>query len=263
MIQVDDADARLEAEVSPSDWKNPEPRDRYDFVVLGGGTAGLVSAAGAAGLGARVALVERRRLGGDCLNTGCVPSKALLRSARAIGELRRAAGFGVEVRDVSPDFPAVLRRMRERRAALAVNDSAARFTRLGVDVFFGEARFSSATTIEVDGRTLRFNRAVIATGGRAAAPPIPGLDTVDYLTNETLFDLTELPRRLGVIGGGAIGCEMAQAFARFGSDVTVFDQAAQILPREDADAAAIVARHSLGTSTPSSWRRAARRISRR
>lgn len=242
MIQVDDADARLEAEVSPSDWKNPEPRDRYDFVVLGGGTAGLVSAAGAAGLGARVALVERRRLGGDCLNTGCVPSKALLRSARAIGELRRAAGFGVEVRDVSPDFSAVLRRMRERRAALAVNDSAARFTRLGVDVFFGEARFSSATTIEVDGRTLRFNRAVIATGGRATAPPIPGLDTVDYLTNETLFDLTELPRRLGVIGAGAIGCEMAQAFARFGSDVTVFDQAAQILPREDADAAAIVAR---------------------
>ena len=244
MQQAADADARLTAEVSPPDWTNPRPRDRYDLVVMGGGTAGLVSAAGAAGLGARVALIERHRLGGDCLNTGCVPSKALLRSALAIGELRRAPELGIAVRGVTPDFSMVMARVRERRAHLAVNDSAARFRGLGVDVFFGDARFSSANAVDVDGGTLRFNRAVIATGGRATAPPVPGLDPGTYLTNETIFDLTELPRRLGVIGAGPIGCELAQAFARFGSEVTVFDQAERILPREDADAATVVA-HSL------------------
>lgn len=211
-------------------------------MVVGGGTAGLVSAFGSAGLGARVALIERHWLGGDCLNVGCVPSKALLRSARAIGEARRARRLGVGVRAVEPDFSAVMRRMHERRASLSPHDSARRLQQAGVDVFFGSGRFTGPRAIDVQGRTLRFNRAVIATGTRPAAISVPGIDTIPYLTNETLFGLTELPRRLLVVGAGPIGCEMAQAFARFGSEVTLFDQAARALPAEDEDAAAIVER---------------------
>jgi pyruvate/2-oxoglutarate dehydrogenase complex dihydrolipoamide dehydrogenase (E3) component len=236
-------DAELADLVHPPRWRNPQPASTYDLVVIGGGTAGLVSAVGAAGLGARVALVERHLLGGDCLNTGCVPSKAIIRSARVVGEVRRAAGLGVTVGTPIVDFPAVMQRMRERRAVIAVNDSAERLRAAGVDVFFGSAAFADDRTIRVDDEArLRFNRAVIATGGRAAAPPIPGLDHLPFLTNETIFSLTELPRRLLVIGAGPIGCEMAQTFARFGSIVTVLDQAAQVLPREDPDAAAIVRR---------------------
>ena len=214
----------------------------YDLVVLGGGTAGLVSAFGAAGLGARVAIVERHRLGGDCLNTGCVPSKAVIRSARVVGEIRRATGLGVTTGAVHVDFPAVMERMRQRRATIAVHDSAERLRKAGIDVFFGAAAFADTRTVVVGDQHLRFRRAVIATGGRATAPPVQGLDTVPFLTNETIFDLMELPRRLIVIGAGPIGCELAQAFARFGSAVTLFDQASQVLPREDADAAAVVRR---------------------
>jgi pyruvate/2-oxoglutarate dehydrogenase complex dihydrolipoamide dehydrogenase (E3) component len=238
-----DVDAELSNLVHPPHWRNPQPAPTYDLVVIGGGTAGLVSAVGAAGLGARVALVERHLLGGDCLNTGCVPSKAIIRSARVMGELRRAAGLGIGVGTPVVDFGAVMNRMRERRAGIAVNDSAERLGRAGVDVFFGSAAFADPRTIVVDdGQRLRFNRAVIATGGRPAAPPIPGLDGVPFLTNETIFSLTDLPRRLLVIGAGPIGCELAQTFARFGSNVTVLDQAPQVLPREDPDAAAIVRR---------------------
>lgn len=240
---ADPADRELVDHVHPPNWRPPRPAPAYDLVVLGGGTAGLVSAMGAAGLGARAALVEQHLLGGDCLNTGCVPSKAVLRSARLVGELRRAAGLGVRTGSVSVDFPAVMRRMRQRRAHIAANDSADRLRQAGVDVFFGRARFADRRTVLVDDRRLRFRRAVIATGGRPVAPPVPGLDAVPFLTSETVFSLTELPRRLIVIGAGPIGCELAQAFARFGSVVTVLDQAAQVLPREDADAAAVVRRH--------------------
>jgi pyruvate/2-oxoglutarate dehydrogenase complex dihydrolipoamide dehydrogenase (E3) component len=238
----DQANVELLNRVHPPTWKNPTPLSKYDLVVIGGGTAGLVSAMGAAGLGARVALIERRLLGGDCLNTGCVPSKAVIRSARIVGELKRASVLGVSVGDVRVDFDAVMRRMRQRRAAIAVHDSAERLRAAGVDVFFGAARFADERTVLVEGQTLRFRRAVIATGGRATAPPVRGLESVPFLTNETIFSLTELPRRLLVIGAGPIGCELAQAFARFGSAVTVFDQVAHVLPREDADAAAIVRR---------------------
>ncbi|MEO8521690.1 MAG: mercuric reductase [Acidobacteriota bacterium] len=249
-----DADARetavgpggntlLESFVHPADWRNPTPAPKYDLVVVGGGTAGLVSAMGAAGFGARVAIVERHLLGGDCLNTGCVPSKALVRSARTVGEIRKAAELGIQVAAPAVDFPAVMQRMRARRLTIARHDSAARLQRAGVDVFFGDARFTSARTIAVGDLTLTFNRAVIATGGRPAAPPIPGLDGVAYLTSEHVFSLTELPARLLIIGGGPIGCELAQAFARFGSLVTVLDQSTQLLSHEDADAAAIVRRH--------------------
>ena len=182
------------------------------------------------------------RLGGDCLNTGCVPSKAILRTARAIGELRRADALGVRVTGVDVDFPAVMRRMRQRRADLAVNDSAQRLTRLGIQVFFGDAAFTSAREIAVGSQTLRFTRAAIATGSRPAVPPIDGLSNTPYLTNETVFDLTERPDRLLVIGGGAIGCELSQAFARLGSRVTVFDQARRVLANDDPDASILVQR---------------------
>src|SRR5713101_1769638 len=238
----DGPNQQLVAAVHPPGWVNPQPRGVYDLVAIGGGTTGLVSAIGAAGLGARVALVERHLLGGDCLNTGCVPSKALLRSARAIGELRQAAALGVRAGSVEPDFAAAMRRVRERRAEISSHDSAQRVQQAGVDLFFGEGRFTSDRTIRVDDRTLTFKRAVIATGGRPTAPPVAGLDQARYLTSETVFSLTELPRRLLVIGAGPIGCELAQAFARFGGAVTVFDVAPRVLPNEDPDASAIVHR---------------------
>ena len=238
----DEANRTLLDAVHPAGWVNPAPGAAYDLVVVGGGTAGLVSAMGAAGLGARVALVERHLLGGDCLNVGCVPSKALIRSARAAADARRASGLGVNVGAVEPDFDAIMRRMRERRAGISPNDAAQRIQRAGVDLFFGDAAFTSPRTLDVNETSLRFRRAVIATGGRPTAPPVPGLSDIDYLTNETLFSLAELPRRLLVIGGGPIGCELAQAFAHFGSAVTVLDQAAHVLPREDPDAAAVVQR---------------------
>jgi pyruvate/2-oxoglutarate dehydrogenase complex dihydrolipoamide dehydrogenase (E3) component len=238
----EESDVALQDLVHPRSWRNPIPAGVYDFVVLGGGTAGLVSAMGAVGLGARVALVERHMLGGDCLNTGCVPSKALIRSARAAGELSRAGSLGISVERVAVDFAKVMGRMRERRASIAVNDSAARLQRAGVDVFFGDAHFADARHVVVDNQRLKFRRAVIATGSRPKTPAVPGLGAVAYLTNETIFSLTALPPRLLVIGAGPIGCEMAQAFARFGSTVMLLGKSPRPLPREDADAGTIVQR---------------------
>ena len=232
----------LVANVHPRDWTNPEPAPSYNLVVLGGGTAGLITAAGAAGLGAKVALVEREHLGGDCLNVGCAPSKALLRAARAYADVRDAGQYGVEVPPgTRVNFPAVMERMRRLRSEISPNDSALRYRdELGVDVFLGEGRFVDSDSVEVDGRQLRFRRAVIATGARAMPLPIPGLAEAGYLTNETVFSLTELPKRLAIIGAGPIGCEMAQAFARFGSQVTLLEVMPQILIREDKDAAALI-----------------------
>ena len=231
----------LAARVHPPAWRNPTPAPRYNLVVIGGGTAGLVTAAGAAGLGARVALVERHLLGGDCLNAGCVPSKSLLRAARAVAEVRGAARFGISVPPgVAADFPAVMERMRQLRAGLSRHDSAERFTKLGVDVFIGSASFSGPDSVSVGGQTLRFKRAVIATGARALRPSVPGLAEAGYLTNETVFNLTERPRRLAIIGGGPIGCELAQAFRRLGSEVVLLHKHDHILDREDPAAATIV-----------------------
>ncbi len=237
----DEHNETLQQNVHPTDWTNPTPASRYNLVVIGAGTAGLVTAAGAAGLGAKVALVERDLMGGDCLNVGCVPSKALISAARIAATVRDAGDFGVEVPDgVRVDFAQVMQRMRTLRADISANDSAKRFRDLGVDVFLGSAKFLGNDTVEVDGQPLRFKKAVIATGARAAAPPIPGLDQVNYLTNETVFSLTELPKRLGVIGAGPIGCELAQAFARFGTEVYLVETTHGILPREDQDAASLV-----------------------
>ncbi len=232
---------KLVSNVHPADWKNPTPAPRYNLVVIGGGTAGLVSAVGAAGLGAKVALIEKHFMGGDCLNVGCVPSKAIIRSARKAAGVRDMAEFGVNVPNgTTIDFGKVMDRMRRLRADISPHDSAKRFTELGVDVFLGAGKFTGPDSIEIGGQTLRFTKAVIATGARAAAPPIPGLKDVPYLTNETLFTLTELPKRLGVIGAGPIGCEMAQSFARFGSEVFLIEATHGILPREDRDASEIV-----------------------
>lgn len=238
---MDGHNRKLVSHVHPPDWVNPEPADRYNLVVLGAGTAGLVTAAGAAGLGARVALVEKHLLGGDCLNVGCVPSKCVIRSSRAVAHARDAGRFGVRVSGaVETDFAAVMERMRRLRAGISEHDSASRFQGLGVDVFLGEARFSGPDSVQVAGKTLRFKKAVVTTGARAVAPPIEGLAEAGYLTNETVFDLTERPKRLACIGGGPIGSELAQAFCRLGSEVTLFEAGPHILGREDADAAEIV-----------------------
>ncbi len=244
VLPEDEHNARLVANVHPPDWRNPEPAGRYNLVVVGAGTAGLVTAAVAGSLGARVALVERHLMGGDCLNVGCVPSKAVIRSARRAAEARAAAELGLAPPEgAEPDFAAAMRRMRRVRAQISDEDAAARYAReFGVDVFLGQARFTGPDAVQVDGTTLRFARAVVASGGRAAEPPIEGLAEAGYLTNETLFELTERPARLAVIGGGPIGCEMAQAFRRLGSEVTLFEQTDHVLVREDRDAAAIVQR---------------------
>jgi pyruvate/2-oxoglutarate dehydrogenase complex dihydrolipoamide dehydrogenase (E3) component len=237
----DQYNQQLLANVHPPSWVNPEPAPRYNLVVIGAGVAGLITAAGSAGLGARVALVEREFMGGDCLNVGCVPSKALVRAGRAFASVRDAGEFGTEVPAGSRvNFAQVMERMRRLRAGLSPIDSAERYRRLGVDVFLGAGKFTGADTVQVAGKTLRFKRAVIATGARASGLPIPGLAEAGYLTNETVFSLTELPRRLAVIGAGAVGCELAQAFARFGAQVTLLEVAPHILPLEDRDAATLV-----------------------
>src|SRR5262249_50197737 len=172
------------------------------------------------GLGAKIALVEKSLMGGDCLNVGCVPSKAIIRCSRAVFDANEADRFGVRLgAPAQIDFSAIMERMRKLRADLSPTDSAPRFTKLPADVFRGEARFAGPDTVQVGGQTLRFKRAVIATGARAVEPPIPGLAEAGYLTNETVFNLTQRPARLAVIGGGPIGCELAQAFQRLGSQV--------------------------------------------
>jgi pyruvate/2-oxoglutarate dehydrogenase complex dihydrolipoamide dehydrogenase (E3) component len=242
LIESDPSDGALLEQVRPPGWRNPAPAARYDLVVVGAGTAGLVSALGAAGLGARVALVERALLGGDCLNHGCVPSKGVLRASRAAHDARCGSEFGVEATHARVDFGAAMARMRRLRARIARNDSAARAASLGVDVFIGNGRFVARDVLDVEGAALRFKRAVIATGARASAPPVPGLSEAGYRTNETIFTLTELPERLAVVGAGPIGCELGQAFRRFGADVTIVGTERRVLPREDPDASAVLER---------------------
>ena len=231
---------RLE-NVRPAAWRNPRPVDKYNLVVIGAGPAGLVAAHAAAGLGAKVALVERELLGGDCLNIGCVPSKSLIRTARLYAEMRTAEQYGGWVpSDIRIDFTAVMERMRAIRARLSRVDSARRLMQAGVDVFFGDCRFVGTDTLSLDGTKLRFNKALIATGARPDKPSVPGLVEAGLLTNENVFDLTELPRRLLVIGGGPLGCELAQVFCRFGARVTIAQDWPMFLPKEERDAAQIL-----------------------
>ena len=233
---------KLLSEVHPPDWVNPQPADIYDLVVIGAGTAGLVVAAGAAGLGLglKVALIESHLMGGDCLNVGCVPSKTMIRSARTIGEIWQGQELGIKVEGVEIDFGAVMERMRRIRSEISHADSASRFKDLGVDVFLGEGQFASNNTVTVEDRVLKFKKAVIATGTRAAIPEIPGLVAAGYLTNETVFSLVKRPQRLAVIGGGPIGCELAQTFRRLGCEVILLHRGSQVLNKEDPAAAAIL-----------------------
>ena len=239
---LDEHNRLLVGNVHPQDWQNPVPKGRYHMVVIGAGTAGLVTAIGAAGLGARVALIERNLMGGDCLNSGCVPSKALIRAAHAAANVRDAGQFGVRVAEGSSsvDFGQIMERMRRLRAGISAHDSARRFSDQGIDVYLGQATFTGPRQVRVGDQTLEFAKACVATGTRAMIPPVPGLTEVGALTNETVFTLTELPARLAVIGAGPIGVEMAQSFARYGSQVTLIEGGRGLLIREDRDAAAVV-----------------------
>ncbi len=248
ILPNDAANQKLVNYVHPADWVNPVPADRYDLVVIGAGTAGLVVAAGAAGLGIglKIALIEQHLMGGDCLNFGCVPSKCLISVARVIGEMWHADRLGMmhptpSAQDFAVDFAAVMARMRQIRADISHNDSVQRFRDLGIDVFLGAGQFVDAQTIAVDDDVeLKFHKAAIATGARAAHPNVPGLAAAGFLTNETVFSLTECPKRLAVIGGGPIGCELAQAFHRLGAAVTLLHKNDHLLDKEDPEAAAIV-----------------------
>lgn len=213
----------------------------YNVVVIGAGSAGLVAAYIAAAVKAKVALIEKDALGGDCLNTGCVPSKALLRTARLLADARDSARFGIASMEARFDFAEVMARVRRVITTIEPHDSVERYTGLGVEVIRGDARLVSPWEVEVGGRRLSARAIVVATGARPLVPKIPGLDAVDYVTSETIWNLRTLPRRFVVLGGGPIGCELAQAFARFGSAVTIAEMGPRLLPREDADVAAALA----------------------
>lgn len=241
VLPDDEYNRSLLENVHPAEWKNPEPDGPYNLVVIGAGTAGLISAIGTAGLGGKVALIERHLMGGDCLNVGCVPSKSLIRPSRLAAQMLSAADLGLSPSEISrEDFPQVMERLRRIRADISRNDSARRYTEKGVDVFIGEARFTGRNTVEVAGQEIHFKKAVITTGARARQPDIPGLAEAGFLTNETVFNLTELPRHLIVVGGGPIGCELAQAFRRLGSMVTII-QHSRFLSREDPEASDLLA----------------------
>jgi pyruvate/2-oxoglutarate dehydrogenase complex dihydrolipoamide dehydrogenase (E3) component len=236
----DEHNRALVEQVRPASWQNPVPQGRYNLVAIGGGTAGLVAAVGAAALGGRVALVERHLLGGDCLNYGCVPSKALLRSARACHDAKMAHLLGCRTGQAEPDFPSIMQRMRRLRAGIARHDAAERLRSLGIDVYFGTARFCERQALEVAGQRLEFHRAVIATGSRPLIPALDGLEQTAYLTSESIFSLERLPGSLIVLGGGPIGCELGQAFRRFGCQVHLVSRGDRLLRREEPEASSLL-----------------------
>lgn len=212
----------------------------YNLIVIGGGSAGLTSAYIGAAVKAKVALIERRRMGGDCLNTGCVPSKALIRSAKILSYIKRHKEFGIRTAEASFDFAEIMERVQGVIRKVAPHDSVERYTVLGADCFIGEANIVSPHEVRVNGKTLTTNNIIIATGARPTIPPIPGLNKVDYLTTDTIWDLRVLPRDLMVVGGGPIGCELAQCFACFGSKVTLVEMLQDVLVREDEDVSQFV-----------------------
>ena len=238
-ISPDDAERLVN--VSPADWRSPKPRSVYHLLVLGAGPAGLAAARAAAALGAHVALIERHQIGGDCLNDGCIPSKSLIRTGRLLADMRDAAHFGaVPPAEMVFDFRAAMLRMRRITARISRTDSAMNLAREGIHLFFGTARFTGADSVDVDGLPLRFKKALIATGSRSMLPDVPGLAEAGFLTNETVFNLQVLPTSLLVLGGGPLGCELAQVFARFGSRTLISHREPLFLPLEERDAAQMV-----------------------
>jgi pyruvate/2-oxoglutarate dehydrogenase complex dihydrolipoamide dehydrogenase (E3) component len=258
---LDEHNLELLNQVHPTGWIDPKPQEKYDLVVIGGGPAGLVAASGAAGVGARVAIIEANLLGGDCLNMGCVPSKSLLHAANLCHTLNHSAhlaDYGVSINgDVKVDFGKVMQRIRKIRADISHHDSADRFTKeLGVEVFIGRARFVSKTSVEVNGNVLCFSKAVIATGGYPSLIPMHGLQDLYnanrspsennlrpyVMTNETFFNMTKQPKNMIVVGPGVIGIELSQAMQRLGTSVTVLGRSGRILPKEDEDHAELIQR---------------------
>ena len=221
------------------DWSAPKRFDA-NLVVIGAGSAGLVTSLIAALVKAKVVLIEKHKMGGDCLNTGCVPSKALIRSAGVRHLMQRAAEFGLENDDIHTDFPRVMARIRDIISRIEPHDSVERYTAMGVECISGEATITSPWTVRVNGRDISTRGIVLATGARPFVPHISGLGQVDYFTSDTIWNLTRLPEHLLVLGGGPIGCELAQAFSRLGAKVTIVQQAGRLLPREDSDVSAQV-----------------------
>jgi pyruvate/2-oxoglutarate dehydrogenase complex dihydrolipoamide dehydrogenase (E3) component len=235
-----DAPTSPEGTAWPSDELSPPAGNPWDLLVIGGGTAGLVAAKTAAGFGAGVLLIERDRTGGDCLWTGCVPSKALLAAAHAVADARSAARYGIRATDLTVDFAQVMAHVRTAIATIEPTDSPAALRAAGVHVAHGAVRLNGPDTAEADGRPVRFRQALLASGSAPVLPPIPGLTAADPLTSDTVWSLTELPERLLVLGGGSIGCELGQAFARLGATVTIVESLPRLLAGEDADAAALL-----------------------
>lgn len=234
-IFFDMYNAVLMDNVRPARWIDPMPQGKYNLIAIGAGAAGLVSSGGAATLGGKAAIIERNQFGGDCLNTGCVPSKALLRASQAAYDARNLDRFGLHFEgELTVDFAKIAERLRKLRSEISYHDSTKRFADdLGVDVYLGHAKFVDKTTIVVNGQALKFSKCCIATGARPRVPQINGLERVKFYTSETIFNLNSLPPRLVFLGGGPINCELAQAFARFGSIVTLVTQGDRILRKEE------------------------------
>lgn len=237
----DDQEAALLARVRPSDWVNPKPKALYDLAILGAGPAGLAAAEMAVSEGLSVALFERNVIGGNSLNVGSIPSKAMIGSAGEVASIRDSYRFGAGTA-VPPkvDFGAVMARMKRLRARIAGYHSAARLRDLGIDVFFSKAQFSGPHGLEMSNGQIGFKKAIVATGARPKASDIPGFEQLNYFTSSTIFDITALPERLAIVGGGPLGCELAQAFCRLGSHVIIIQNEPKFLPKEERDAAELL-----------------------